>query len=356
MKCEIELRQQQNRVFVAGEEIDGFVVLKLNQNTIINEVSIQILGHAKCTWSIDSSVYYMQSYHGKIEHLNANLILLHKPINGQAFLSGTHKFNFFFQLPETLPASFNSLEGCVKYKMIITVKRFAKSNSIYEYPFLVTRHVDLNEIIGLDRPLLKVTAKEFTIDFTSKSLYMSAMISQQGFVPHQIIDVRTQIDNRSIVYVKYVKISLKKITIFTSQSPQIHSKKVESTKAVAYCGDVPAHEKRMFMKYLKIPLLSPNISNCDIIKVSYEIQVKAKSIGVTRSPTLRLPIQIGTTPLIRDSSLDYEMDMPLPRLEIAPMSYEECMAMSTPESIDTDLIDFNLPTYDEAINQNRIRE
>lgn len=207
------------------------------------------------------------------------------------------------------------------------------------------RVVDLNAFDPpLTRPLLRVTSKEFVIDFTSKALYMTAMIPQQGFVPNQIIDIRTQIDNRSIVYVKYVKISLKKVIAFTSQNPNIQTRQQSVTEGEVYCGDVPAHAKRTFTKFLKVPLLPPNISNCDIIRVDYEIQVKAKTIGVTRSPVLKLPIQIGSIPLLRDAHFDFEAATGMPsilrRLEIAPMSYEECMS-STATTPDADLIDLS---------------
>lgn len=36
MKCEIQLRNNQSRTFVAGEDINGSLVLKVNENTLIN--------------------------------------------------------------------------------------------------------------------------------------------------------------------------------------------------------------------------------------------------------------------------------------------------------------------------------
>lgn len=289
-------------------------------------------------------MYYFQTFSGRKELLNTTVLLLHKPRHGQKFPKGNHSFNFVFPLPEHLPSTFKALEGIVKYQMEITVKRFGKSDCNYVYPFNIMRVVDLNTFEDLSRPLLKVTSKEFSIDFTSKALYMTAMIPQQGFIPNQLIDVRTQIDNRSIVYVKYVKISLKKVIGFTSQNPNVQTRQQTVTEARVYCGDVPAHQKRTFLKYLKVPLLIPNINNCEIIQVNYEIQVKAKTVGVTRSPVLRLPIQIGSIPLMSENFLDYELESGMPsilrRLEIAPMSYDECMS-STATTPDGDLIDLS---------------
>lgn len=231
--------------------------------------------------------------------------------------------------------------------MDIVVKRFGKSDCNFVYPFNVMRVVDLNAFDPpLSRPILKVTSKEFSIDFTSKALYMTAMIPQSGFVPNQVIDIRIQVDNRSIIYVKYVKISLKKIIAFTSQNPNIQTRELFVTESIVFCGDVPAHKKKSFLKYLKVPLLPPNITNCEIIKLNYEIHVKAKTAGVTRSPVLRIPIQIGSIPLLRDGHVDYELAMGEPtflrRLEIAPISYDDCMSSTaTTPAAEDDLIDFS---------------
>lgn len=304
-------------------------------------------GFAKFIRSLDNSILH-PSYDTKAEHLNANLLLLHKPKHGKLFIKGRHCLVFNFPLPSSLPATFISSNGCVKYKMLICVKRFAKSDMNFEFPFIVTQIVNLNEIPNIERPLLRLTSKEFTLDFTSKCLYMTAVISQQGFTPNQIIDVKTTIDNRSMVFVKFVKISLKKIVEFVGAG----GRRLEATKAAVYCGSVPSHEKRLFVKYLKVPPLLPNINNCEILRVNYEVQVKAKTAGATRSPTVRLPIQIGTIGLIRDSQIDYEMDMRMPtRLEIAPMSYDACMASTSNASTPdvggfSDLIDFSESFYD----------
>jgi hypothetical protein len=301
-----------------------------------------VYGYAKCAWTIDNSIQYMQSFENHVDLINANLLLLHKPSRGQLLKDDQHSFPFNFPLPDSLPPSFRSLQGTVKYKILITIKRFGKSDLHFEYPFVIAQMVNLNLVANVDRPLLKVTTKEFAIDFTSKAIYMTAMLPQTGYVHNQIIDIRVEIDNRTIIYVKYVKISLKKIITLKCQTPNEHTRKVESDVVVGYCADVPAHKKRVFLKYLKVPKLTPNITNCEIIKLSYEIQVKAKTIGATRSPFLRLgPIQIGTIPLSRNNQLDYELDSQISRherFEIAPMSYDDCM-LSTPTD-DVDLIDF----------------
>lgn len=168
---------------------------------------------------------------------------------------------------------------------------------------------------------------------------MSAMIPQQGFVPDQVIDVRIQLDNRSIVHVKHVKVSLKKIMKFASEATQ---RAAESTEAVAYCDSVPAREKKLFVKHLKVPNVPPTIEDSEFFQVLYVLQIKAKTVGATKSPVLRLPIFIGTVPLFENDRRDYELELMEPRiLEFAPMSYEQCMASCPVTPGGSDLIDFS---------------
>lgn len=46
-----------------------------------------------------------------------------------------------------------------------------------------------------------------------------------------------------------------------------------------------------------MPAVEPNIDNCQLIRVAYEVVVKAKANGLHRSVVLRLPVLIGTVPL-----------------------------------------------------------
>ena len=64
-----------------------------------------------------------------------------------------------------------------------------------------------------------------------------------------------------------------------------------------FCDQVKPHCHRTFSKNIKVPALEPNIENCELIRVLYEIHVKAKTSGLHRSINLRLPVVIGAVSL-----------------------------------------------------------
>lgn len=73
-------------------------------------------------------------------------------------------------------------------------------------------------------------------------------------------------------------------------------------KEVIY-QEIPPKTKRDFVRVLYVPPLPPNIDNCEIIRVSYQIIIKAKTIGWNKSPKLKIPIFIGTIAIINENSV-----------------------------------------------------
>ena len=44
------------------------------------------------------------------------------------------------------------------------------------------------------------------------------------------------------------------------------------------------------------------MENCEIIKISYQLVIKAKTIGWNKSPKIKFPIFIGTIPIVSENS------------------------------------------------------
>lgn len=64
------------------------------------------------------------------------------------------------------------------------------------------------------------------------------------------------------------------------------------------CGGVAARNKGMFDYQLVIPPVPPTNLTCRVITVSYALHVTGKVSGLHRSPIVRIPITIGTVPLV----------------------------------------------------------
>lgn len=236
--------------------------------------------------------------------------LLGGPWDNQVDLSaGEHKFHVSLALGSDLPTSFKCLNGSIKYKIRVTVERSWRVNSRFELPFTIIRPLDLNESGKnyLRRPSKYETSKNFSLDFSSESLYLSAMILFIGYVPGQCIDVDVHVSNESKTHVKEVKVTLYKVITLISDGSKKKCKLFYEPEAkVSSNAPVPVSFKQNFKIKVEVPSLPPNIDS-EIIKVNYELQIKAKTGGLSRSLRFVMPIVIGTFPL-----RDEDVMQPLP--------------------------------------------
>lgn len=232
-------------------------------------------------------------------YINETFCLRGEFENNQVELTaGTHNFDVSYALSTQLPTSFKCKNGSIKYLIRITVDRSWKMNSTFDFPFIIIRPLNLNSDGGFSRnPMKDEISKIFKMDFTSEPLYLSASIPFCGFVPGQTIPIKIEVNNQSKTHVKEVKVSLKKIVSLCSQKPKKKVKEMILSEAKLSTEAVPILTMKNFEEKLVVPSLSPNILNCDVIQVQYELRVKAKTSGLNRSPKLKLPITIGTIPL-----------------------------------------------------------
>lgn len=269
---------------------------------ISTEINCDILGYAKCKWVEDSGVgnsHYIENNYAKDSFINQNFSLIEE-VAGQTteLPAGDHNFEIAYALSPHLSTSFKCKNGSIKYKVLVTVDRPWKRKAKFEFPFTVIRPLNLNsEGDFIKNPMKEELSKNFKLDFTSEPLYISASIPYGGYVPGQSIIVKIEANNQSKTNVKEIIISLKKIVHLTCRKPKRKSKELIITVAKISSEAVPVLTMKHLEKRLVIPSLPPNITNCDVIQVQYELRVKAKTGGLSRSPKLKIPITIGTAPL-----------------------------------------------------------
>lgn len=213
---------------------------------------------------------------------------------------GSYQYNFQAVLPPLLPTSFEAKHGSIRYLINVVIDRPWKFDLTYKVAFTVLKQLDLN----YENPALKIPTKmEVTNTFycgfcKTAPLFLAASIPVSGYVAGQNINVSIEINNESSVDVEDLKISLKKIIHYNSQTPAKRTKEEILTETEIRCGGVQKRNKGKFDQLLMIPACPPSNQNyCRILNVSYEVQVMAKIAGVHRNPVIKLPITIGTVPL-----------------------------------------------------------
>jgi Arrestin (or S-antigen), C-terminal domain/Arrestin (or S-antigen), N-terminal domain len=260
------------------------------------------LGYAKCKWNEEkgtTNAGNVVTNRGYESYIKENFDLLKNFDEKHVELAaGQHKYKISYAFSSLLPTSFKCSYGSIKYKICVTVDRPWKLRSNYEFPFTIIRPLNLNSQSSLKTPMKEELFKKFRMDFTSDPLLMSVSIPFQGYVPGQTITCQVNVENKSQTHVKEVKISLKKIVILNSTKPTRKTKHLVIAEAKVSTDAVGVQKTQIFEKKLVVPSLPPNILNSDVIQVSYELRAKAKTSGFSRSPKLKLPITIGTSPLV----------------------------------------------------------
>lgn len=262
----------------------------------ITEVNCEILGYANCKWYEDRGNGHSDQIWGKEKYIKEKFSLFDASTEDE-LTPGLHKYNISYALASSLPTSFKCKNGSIKYKVRINVIKSWKDLK-FDFPFTIIRPLNLNsESPALRNPMKEELSKTFKFDFTPEPLHMSAKIPFTGYVPGQTINVQIQVNNQSKTHVKEVKVSLKQIVALCSYKPKKRVKELVLSQDRVSTDSVPGSTTQIFNETLVVPSLPPNILNCDVIQVNYELRVKAKTSGLSRSPKLKLPIMIGTVPL-----------------------------------------------------------
>lgn len=213
---------------------------------------------------------------------------------------GAYQYNFQAVLPPLLPTSFEAKHGSIRYLINVVIDRPWKFDLTYKVAFTVIKQLDLN----YENPALRIPTKlEIVNTFycglcKTAPLYLAASIPMSGYVAGQHIVVTVEINNESRIDVDDIKITLKKMIFYNSQTPLRKTKEEILTQAELRCGGVVKRNKGKFEQKILIPPVPPsNLNYCRVLNVSYEVHVTAKIAGVHRNPVLKLPITIGTVPL-----------------------------------------------------------
>ena len=171
---------------------------------------------------------------------------------------GTHKYNFSYELPETLPSSINLKYGNIAYFIEAMPDIPWMFNQQFKIPFVVARCDDLNLYRYLKEPV-KIVEKKFFFPYASlpniqndsNPLLMTVMLSHSGFVANQIVSMTVVYENDSDINVLKTSVTFnQKVEFRSSTIPQL---KIEEYKLVEVLAEgVNAKKSKAFPISFKI--------------------------------------------------------------------------------------------------------
>lgn len=213
---------------------------------------------------------------------------------------GTHTYHFNCTLPHQLPTSFEGTKGHIRYTVLVSLERPWKFDQTYRVAFTVLKPMNLN----YESPVLRMPSEgEIHKTFCcgpcqSPPMIIRVRIPQSGYVPGQVVSVLVEITNQSRTRVQEVKFDIRKIIQYHSQTPQ--TKTLEEKGSI--CGHrlTPGDDKELcqMKQDIIIPAIAPTITQSSVVNLNYEIKVEVVVSGAHVNPVVRLPIIIGTYPLV----------------------------------------------------------
>lgn len=183
-----------------------------------------------------------------------------------------------------------------------------------------------------------------------------------GYVSGQQVSVNINVNNDSNVEVNEVAVELVKIVHYNSDIPRMKTRVRKEHVTVSQGAGVAVKTKSSTNLQILIPAVPPtNIGTCRVLSIFYEINVIAKVGAFHRDAVLRIPIMIGTVPLISGfiiqnapqlyPNLNASMLQPstVPPLPIQP-STTQSIPRPAPTAPNQAIQDMPPPSYQEAMS------
>ncbi|XP_069622380.1 arrestin domain-containing protein 4 [Ranitomeya imitator] len=350
----IVLENERKNGYAAGESVTGQVILELLEDIQVLGLHLLACGGA------------FTSFTGKrggesIECLNEKISLLETSTGETHMLTaGSHTLPFRFHLPDgSLVSSFSGKYGKVRYELNAVLERSLLPVYSVHRELRVTSRIDVNTPPLLSR---EEQSKEKMVGYwlcASGPISLSAKIGRKGYCNGEAIPIYAEIENGSS------RLVVPKAAIFQIQRFIVHGKmKTHKQMLAGVRGNHIASGSTEIWngKILKIPPVTPTITDCHIIRVQYTLAVYIHIPG-EKKLMVELPLVIGTVPFngfsYRNSSdpnhstVDMSwLALTLPEQPEAPPNYadivsEEELAGRTPVYYDqSDLIEgLHFPSF-----------
>ncbi|KAI6188687.1 Arrestin domain-containing protein 2 [Aphelenchoides besseyi] len=298
------------RAYFAGQEITGKIVLELAEEKLISEILLELKGRAKTYWtkhSGKSRSHASQNENFFSEQINTNFTHAYdhrmatdgKSIE-RVIPAGVHEIPFSYTLPKNLPTSFEGEFGFVRYTCRVILERPWDFDIVCYCAFTVIGIEDINCDTEALSPAV-ASDSNYNVTFCCRkqgTINVELSLSRTGYTPGETILVNGVINNQSQRPIKGSSVQLKQKVNYRAKtfSGTEHLKTVSRLIEKREKGEIPAHsEFRWVDEKIVLPSLTPRLSRCGIIDVTYVLELEADS-----AVCVQLPVIVGSIPRLSD--------------------------------------------------------
>ncbi|KAH9523029.1 hypothetical protein Btru_065543 [Bulinus truncatus] len=288
----------QKITFISGMLVECQVTLELKELMQLRGINLKLKGLAEI-YSHDGRIrrYSFQKYFDE-----QFLLFGSTPQEGQQLkelAAGVHNFPFKFQLPSALPSSFENPFGHVSYTATATIDRPRKFDYTTESIMIVIGAVDLKKVPDSSKSRHTTNSKNICCwCCQSGPIEATFHIEKFGYVLGEDIKLFAEISNNSKRKIKKSFVDLIQVITLRHVSS---SQAMTFTKVVARVirpGFGPGKDDAWSGEQLTAPYVLPSThGSCQIIDVSYILQLSIAPAGPALNLTLPIAIVLGTSPV-----------------------------------------------------------
>lgn len=289
-------------IFYPGHPIMGFVTIDLKKPMKMRGIRIKLLGKVYVRWkgSVigEDNKKKSKTFTEKEVIVNECHCLFgglpgsKTTVKNYVHPAGKKSYPFSITLPETLPSSFESKLGFIRYVLK------AKIHKPWKFDHKIKSSVTLNELIDTNDPkFAESKSGEVSHEIMSSCcrggfFELNANIDRTCYCVGESIFLNTEIMNKTRNNMHKLRAKLIQIVTYKAFG---ESKTVENEIAVL---NGPPIKKKTTERWTRQPFIipdtAPTILSCKQIKVSYKLQVQ---VGKgKKSALIEMNIVIGTVP------------------------------------------------------------
>jgi len=293
------------KVYFAGQPVSGQVLVNVSQQPKkMKCLKVAMVGRGEVHWSESETrsvtvngetrnETVTRDYRASESYLDQEAVVFH----GQSLNPGTHLFPFTFLLPGSLPSSYESRIGHVRY--------FIKADIVRDWRWnhKTKQHVTVNGILDLN---LFPSALQAGSSHNHKTLCclccrsgpISALIAtnRTGFVPGEMIGFSAEVDNQSTREMSGSFLNL--VEVVTYRTPQKNKTEQRVVAEIRRGRIGPGCQDMWEGVTMRVPSVPPtNLAGpCNIISVQYKLDFHVDPSGLSFDLVVSLPITVGTIP------------------------------------------------------------
>jgi hypothetical protein len=289
-----------NQDYYPGGTVSGNLLLDVDEPKSYKQILVQFVGRSYVHWteshtegSGDNRRTVTRSYTSSEAYVDLTTIAWNnQQVPGGNLPPGQYSWPFNFNIPPTVPSSFEGSVGNIRYSIVATiVTGMLKFNHNVEVLIPVLQLVQITDPRLLQPVRQEVQKTVCCLCCASQPIVLSVATPKTGFCLGESFQLHVSVENGSNRQVSISAVLKQSITYYARGGQRMSWKIHASVRSDAIEG----HTSRNWDPTIEVPTINVDIfhgSSCRNIEMRYFLEVTCSIPGALDLPTV-IPLQLG---------------------------------------------------------------